>query len=382
MTLEPSKRIVIVAGEASGDMHGSRLVQAVRRLNPGVSFAGIGGQAMKDAGVKILFDSSRLAVVGVSEVMAHLLHIIRAQRIIRKYIAAQRPDLIILIDYPDFNLFVAAKAKKLGIPVLYYISPQLWAWRSGRVKKIKRTVSEMLVILPFEVDFYRKHGLNVSFVGHPLLDTVSDKPDSLPYARLGLDPNRPVVGLFPGSRIKEITNLMPCLTDAAAELSFKMPDVQFVIPLAPSIDRNYLESFIRDSKLNLSIVEDSAYDIMRMAQGIVAASGTVTLEAAIVGVPMVIVYKISRLSFLIGKALVNVPYIGLVNLVAQRYLVPELVQDEATGSKIAQELLRMLTDKKYSETIKLGLAEVRMRLGEPGASDRAAQIVSRMVSRE
>ena len=391
-------------------MHGANLVRAVHDINPEIDFWGLGGEKMREAGVKIPFDSTRLAVVGISEVFAHLWQIVQAQRLLRKAMRDKRPDLVILIDYPDFNLLLAAKARSLGIPVMYYISPQVWAWRSGRVKKIRRLVNRMVVILPFEVEFYRGHQMEVDFVGHPLLDIIKPTMDennspsppfskggthhipplekgdtggfsneSVFYKRFEIDRSRPIVGLFPGSRLQEVNRLMPSIIDAAGRLEEKIPGIQFVLPLAPTIDRRCVEDFIHSTGLKIRVIEDGIYDTMKAARAVIAASGTVTLEAAIMGVPMIIVYKVSKLSYLVGKIMVRVSHIGLVNLVAGRRIVPELVQEEVNGRRIAEEVHKIIVDEKYSRTMKNELEGVKNKLGGPGASARVAEIVCQMV---
>lgn len=382
MSRRSDKNILIVAGEASGDIHGANLVQAVRSVNPKVTFWGFGGERMHAAGVMIPFDSSRLAVVGISEVFVHLLQIVRAQRLLRKAMRDKRPDLVILIDYPDFNLLLAAKAKSLGIPVMYYISPQVWAWRSRRVKKIRRLVQRMVVILPFEMDFYHKHQVEVDFVGHPLLDIV--KPtmnDSFFYERFEIDRGRPIVGLFPGSRLEEVKRLMSPMVEAAKRLEEEISNIQLVLPVASSIDKRYVKNIIDQTGLKVKIIEDGAYNTMKVARAVIVASGTVTLEAAIMGVPMVIIYKVSRLSYLVAKMMVNIPYIGLVNLVAGRKIVSELVQEEANGQRIAEEVYKIMANETYSQTMKYELEEVKSKLGGPGASVRAAEIVCQILEK-
>lgn len=410
MSAGSAKNVLIVAGEASGDMHGANLVRAVHDINPEIDFWGLGGKKMREAGVKIPFDSTRLAVVGISEVFAHLWQIVQVQRLLRKAMRDKQPNLVILIDYPDFNLLLAAKARGLGIPVMYYISPQVWAWRSGRIKKIRRLVNRMAVILPFEVEFYRRHKMEVDFVGHPLMDIIkptmaennSPSPpfskgvthhipllekggsggfsnESVFYKRFEIDRSRPIVGLFPGSRLQEVNRLMPSIIDAAGRLEEKIPGIQFVLPLAPTIDRRCVEDFIHPTGLKIKVIEDGIYDTMKAARAVIAASGTVTLEAAIMGVPMIIVYKVSKLSYLVGKIMVRVSHIGLVNLVAGRRIVPELVQEEVNGRRIAEEVHKIIVDEKYSRTMKNELEGVKNKLGGPGASARVAEIVCQMV---
>ncbi len=363
-------------------MHGANLVRAVHDLDAKVAFWGLGGQRMRKAGVEIPFDATKLAVVGISEVFRHLWQIVGAQRLLRKAMRNERPDLVILIDYPDFNLLLAAKAKALGIPVMYYISPQVWAWRSGRVKKIRRFVEKMVVVLPFELEFYRKNQVDVDFVGHPLLDIVRPAVnDSVFCERYEIDRNRPIVGLFPGSRLQEVERLVPPMADAAGRLEKEIPGIQFVLPLAPTIDKKPINDFMRQTGLRVKVVEDGAYDTMKAARAVIVASGTVTLEAAIMGVPMVIIYKVSRLSYLAGRCMVKVPYIGLVNLVAGRKIVPELVQEEASGDRIAEEVYRIMVNEKYSATMRYELEEVKNKLGSAGASVRAAHIAYQLLNK-
>ncbi|MFH1146431.1 MAG: lipid-A-disaccharide synthase [Pseudomonadota bacterium] len=376
----PIKNVLIVAGEASGDMHGAKMVQAIKSIDHEVHFWGIGGPRMREAGVNTVFDAGRLAVVGISEVLTHIRQIIHAQNLMRSLMEEKKPDLLILIDYPDFNLLLAGRAKKLNLPVLYFISPQVWAWRAGRVNKIKELVKRMIVILPFEVEFYRRYDVKVDFVGHPLLDIVKPKMTPEEFREeFGLDSNMPVIGLFPGSRTQEVKRLLPCIIDAARILDRKMPGLRFLLPLAPAIDKTWVKGILQSEKLDIRILDGYAYEAMSVSRAIIAASGTVTLEAAIIGVPMVIVYKVSNLSYLVGKLLVDVPHIGLVNLVAGERIVPELVQGEARGERIAEEIYRISTDLEYETAIKRGLAAVQKNLGAPGASIRAAMIACEML---
>lgn len=376
----PIKNVLIVAGEASGDMHGAMLVQSIKSIDPEVHFWGIGGPRMRDAGVNTVFDAGRLAVVGISEVLTHIRQIINAQNLMRSLMEEKKPDLLILIDYPDFNLLLAAKAKRLNLPVLYYISPQVWAWRAGRVKKIKRLVQRMIVILPFEVEFYRRHDMKVDFVGHPLLDVVKPKMARKDFLKsVRLDDNVPIIGLFPGSRSHEVKRLLPCIIDAARILNRKIPGVRFLLPLAPAIDKSWVKGILEPENVDIRILDGHAYDAMSVSRAIIAASGTVTLEAAIIGVPMVIIYKVSSLTYIIGRLLGDVPHIGLPNLVAGKRIVPELVQGEAQGEKIADEIYRVTADSEYEMSVRLGLKAAQENLGTCGASNRAAMIACQML---
>lgn len=367
------KCIMIVAGEASGDLHGSKLVREMRKRNRDLFFSGIGGRALKQAGVRILVDASELSVVGITEVFSKISGICKAMAIGKRLLKSLRPDLLILIDFPDFNLHLAGTAKKLAIPVLYYISPQIWAWRPGRVNKIGKRVDHMAVILPFEEAFYRKHNVPATFVGHPLLET--DRSSNTPISLQEADPV-PVIGLLPGSRDGEVSRHLPVMLEAAKILSRRMKNVRFLISLAPSIEKNDAKTIIErmSADLKFELETDDVRNVFEKAKIVVAASGTVTLEAAISGVPMVIVYKVSRLSYWLGRAMIQVKNIGLVNLIAGKQIVPELVQNDASPEKIADRVDGMLSDPIGLEKMKNELLGIRNLLGHAGASGRTADI--------
>lgn len=374
---------MIVAGEASGDLHGSNLVKEALRLDPALSFFGIGGPHMREAGVETLVDSSEMAVVGIVEVLAHFGVIYRAYSALKRLIKTNPPDLLILIDYPDFNMLVAKVAKRAGVKVLYYISPQVWAWRTGRVKKIARLVDRMAVVFPFEVPFYEKAGVPVTFVGHPLADRVSPsmtRGDAL--AVFGLDPSRRVVGLFPGSRRGEIARLFPVIIESAKLLKDRHPGIQFILPLASSLTDADIAPQLAESGLEVVVARDKVYDVMQVCDAIVTVSGTVTLEIALMGVPMVIIYTVSPLTYEVGKRLIRVDHIGICNIVAGERVVPELVQDEATADRIAAEIGRYLDDPGHTEKTRAGLARVKEKLGSGGCSERVAGIVVEMLGKQ
>ena len=376
-----NKRIMIVAGEASGDLHGSNLVKEALRLDPRLSFFGIGGRRMRDEGVTILVDASEMAVVGLVEVISHFRVIYHAFSVLKKIIRTTPPDLLILIDYPDFNLHLANVAKRAGVRVLYYISPQVWAWRVGRVKKIAGLVDRMAVVFPFEVPFYEKEGVPVTFVGHPLVDTVHPtmtRPEA--QALFGLDPAGKTVGLFPGSRKGEIRNLMATIIDAAALLRKHYPDLQFILPLASSLSSADIAPFLGSNPLDIKIVEGKIYDVMLVCDAIISVSGTVTLEAALMGVPMVIIYRVSPLTYSVGKRLIKVDHIGICNIVAGERIVRELLQDEAEPGLIAAEIGRILTDDVYAREMQQKLAGVKSKLGAGGGSARVARLLIEMVT--
>jgi lipid-A-disaccharide synthase len=370
---------MIVAGEASGDLHGANLVKEAKRLDPALSFFGIGGPRMREAGVETLVDSSQMAVVGLIEVIAHFDVIGRAYLALKKIISADPPDLLILIDYPDFNLRIAKLAKRAGVRVLYYISPQVWAWRVGRVKKIGRVVDRMAVVFPFEVPFYEREGVPVTFVGHPLVDTVRPTMDrAAAQASFGLDPSRRTIGLFPGSRRGEIKRLLPTILASAKLLKERFADLQFILPLASSLTPADLAPFLDGSGLSVQVVADRGYDVIQVCDAIITVSGTVTLEIALLCVPMVIIYRVSPLTYEIGKRLVRIDHAGLCNIVAGERVVQELIQYEAEPVRIAAEIEHILTDREYAANMVAKLRGVRTRLGSGGGSRRVAELVLTM----
>jgi lipid-A-disaccharide synthase len=341
-------------------------------------FCGIGGPALRQAGVRILVDASELTVVGITEVFSKLSVILKGMGTIKKLLKSLKPDLLILIDFPDFNLQLAAKAKKLGIPVLYYISPQIWAWRRGRVKRIRRLVDHMAVILPFEKQFYIANNVPVTFVGHPLLDTALPTADQI-FAT-GVE-GQVTIGLVPGSRDNEIARHLPVMLDTADILKDRLKHVRFIISHAPSVARQQIEMIVAEhpGRIDVEILSDEVETVFGRSDVIVAASGTVTLQAAIHGTPMVIIYKVSPISFMMGRALVRVPNIGLVNLVAGRQLVPEFVQNAATAENISSAVADMLADRVQFTHLKKQLFALRNVMGGAGASDRVAQLALGML---
>lgn len=381
--IEPGrlKRVLIVAGEASGDLHGANLVKAVSRLAPEVRFLGIGGERLRRAGTELLAHSSELAVVGIAEVLTKLRSISRALRLVKTTLTREELDLAVLIDFPDFNLRVATHLKRHGVPIVYYISPQIWAWREWRIRKIKRLVDRMVVILPFERAFYRERGMDVTFVGHPLLDTVKPRWSRGEFLeRLGIDPKRRVVGLFPGSRDHEVRRLLPVMLEAASRMVHDLPNLRFLVSVAPDIPRRVVEGLVKLSRFPVDLVDRAPYDVMAASDLLLVASGTVTLEAAILNTPMVILYKVSSLTYWIGRMMARVPHIGLVNLVAGKPVAPELIQAEASSERAAREALSILTERERSCAMKSGLAAVREKLGASGASERAARVVLELMA--
>jgi lipid-A-disaccharide synthase len=368
------KRVLIIAGEASGDLYGGNLVKAIRTVDPSIYFLGVGGSHMKEAGVRLLRHAEEMAVVGLPGAK-RLLTIFEAFREVSASLTHWRPDLTILIDYPEFNLMVAGRAKRHGIPVMYYVSPQIWAWRSGRINTIRSRVDRMVVILPFEEKLYQEAGVKVSFVGHPLLDLIAlEDEEGSPCRRYGKNGSSQLIGLLPGSRSSEVSRLLPVMLDMAAILLDMIPKVHFLVPLAPTISREQIAPYLKGRNLPLTVVTDSTHEVIRACEMIVAASGTVTLEAAIMGTPLVVVYKVNPLTYWLGKRLVKVNHVALANIIAGEIVAPELIQHEVTPERIARESMKILNDHGRKEWIKRRLQDVREELGTPGASDKAAAI--------
>ena len=370
----------MVAGEVSGDLHGAHLMEAIHRIDPEVQFFGVGGERLEKMGMKLLYHSQSLSVVGITEVLLKIRSIMKALRGLKQSLDQERPDLIILIDFPDFNFRLAKIAHRKGIPILYYISPQVWAWRPKRVKSIAQWVKKMVVLFPFEVPFYEAAGVNVEWVGHPLLDIV--KPTlskEVAFQQFGLDPKRRTIALLPGSRMHEVKRLLPPLLASAQLIQREILDLQFIIPLAPGIPQAILSPWMGNISVPVKVVEGWTYDVMNLSELLITASGTATLEAAILGKPMVIVYKVSFFSYWIGRALIQVDHIGLVNLVAGKEIAPELIQKDVNPERLAEEALHILRDPILCRRMTESMAEVCQSLGEPGAAQRAAGIVTSLL---
>ncbi|MDO9264482.1 MAG: lipid-A-disaccharide synthase [Desulfosalsimonadaceae bacterium] len=367
------KRVMIIAGEASGDSHGAHVVSAMKRKDGTLVFCGIGGPALRAAGVDILIDANELSVVGITEVLVKLPQVFKSIATIKRALKELRPDLMILVDFPDFNLHIATIARKFGVPVLYYISPTVWAWRAGRIHKIKKNVDHMALILPFEQAYYTRHHIPATFVGHPILDYYHSETTA-PVERPADQPL--TVGLLPGSRNGEIEKNLPAMLAAASQLHNRFPDIRFLLSVAPTISRDWLETFVNPYKNNLHItlVEKNVVEIFQNSAVVIAVSGTVTLETAIHCVPMVIVYRVSPVSYMLGQALIQVEHIGIVNIIAGERIVPELIQKAVTPGNIARTVGAMLDDPQELAHIRDKLASVRAMLGEPGAAERTADI--------
>ena len=376
----PAQTVFIIAGEASGDLHASHLARKLLTLNPDLVLKGMGGDNMRRAGVDIMIDASELAVVGLVEVLANYRTIKRALEKLKLTITETPPDLLILVDYQEFNQRLAAYAKSIGVKVLFYIGPQVWAWRPKRVYKMGKIVDQMAVIFPFEVDLYRNANVPVEFTGHPLVEeVVPDKSAKEARELLELD-ELTTVGIFPGSRRGEIRRVLPIQLATAKKLLKKNPDLQFVLPLAESLDEEILDPYIDEIvSLRIAVINGKPYDVIQACDAIVTASGTATLEIALMGVPMAIVYKISWLTYFILKFMVSIDRIGLVNIVADKMIIREFLQGKARPGKIAEEIQRILSDKDYNETIRTELSLIREKLGDSSGTTHVAQLAYDMI---
>jgi lipid-A-disaccharide synthase len=375
MTAAP-RQLLVVAGEASGDLHGARLLSELRRLIPDLAPFGLGGDEMQAAGLTAVAHSSEISVVGITEVLKILPRAREIFATLLREVERRRPELAVLVDFPDFNLRLARQLKARGVRVVYYISPQVWAWRRGRVKTIAARVDRMLVLFPFEVDFYRDHGVDVVHVGHPLVDEVPLLPQAWESAQDAAGPFR--VALLPGSRTSEVEALLPTLLAAVRRLAADLP-IEVRIIKAPTISPELLEDAVELAGLPVEIILEDRFAAIADSHLALCASGTATLEVGLLGTPMIMVYRLARWTYLLAKLMVRLPYVSLVNLVLGRKVVPELIQAEANPERIAAEAARLLTDAGERDRMRQGLAEVRGRLGAGGASRRAAAEVASLM---
>lgn len=378
-----TKNIFIVVGEASGEAHAARVITELKQLEPELAVSGIGGEKLRDAGVDVVVDFSELAVMGIVEVLKRYRTIKSIFNQVVERLKTQRPDLLILVDYPGFNLKLAKEAKKLGIKVLYYISPKVWAWRKGRVKTISQVVDHMAVLFPFEVPIYQKANVPVTCVGHPLVDAVTSQLTMTEAkAKFSLDENKQVLGLFPGSRRSEVHALLPLMIQAAERVVNQHPNTEVVLPLAPGLNSELFDSILTQTQLPIRVVSGDFYELTRSCDAIVAASGTVTLEIALLGVPHFIIYKVSPITYRILKRLVKIPYVGLCNIVTSKGVITELLQDDVTVAHIEQELLDRLNrddSKAVAEDIR---QQVLTALGPSGGAINAAKLIQGMVAND
>ena len=371
-------RILISAGEASGDLHAGAVTRAIKQLDPEAEVFGMGGDRLREAGGEVLFDIKDHSLMGFVEVLKKLPDVWKLRNAFIDLMEERKPDVLLTIDYPGFNMRLAKLAKERGIKVVYFIAPQVWAWRPGRAAGVAKATDKIACIFPFEYDLYKSYGADIEFVGHPLVDTV--KP-SLPRKEAeelaGKRSGHPLILLMPGSRTMEIQRLLPVMLDAAKILKQKRPELEFAMPRAATIPKEKLAAPVKAAGLDVTLTEGHTYDIMSVADLAIATSGTVTLEAALCGLGCPILYKSSPVSFWIAKRVVEIPHIGLPNIVAGRLIEPELLQDECKPEKIAAMVLELLETERYRQ-LQQDLHEVREKLGKPGAVKRVAELVLRM----
>ena len=365
-----NKKIFIIAGEASGDLYGAKLASQLLEKNSDLKIFGMGGDLMRNAHVDLVVDAKDLAVIGLIDVLKNFGKIRDAFNKIKKAIIQEKPDLIILIDYPGFNLRLAKVAKKANVKVLYYISPQIWAWRYNRIKKIKRDVDHMAVILPFEAEIYRKENVPVTFVGHPLLDIVKPTMSKIEAQKtFGFKPEDRIVGLMPGSRKSEINYLLPTMLKAAEIIKESFPEIQFILPLASTLHECDLNEYLDKSTIAIKIIKNNSYNAMQICDAIIAASGTATLEITILGIPLVIVFKTAPLNAFLGRRLIKVKFFGLANLIAEKEIIPELLQEDVTAENIADKMKSILKDQFLQSKMIADFSVVKQKLSVPTKKD-------------
>jgi len=366
---------MIVTGEASGDLHGANLAKALKELQPGVRLVGVGGQHMRAAGVELVQGLHRLDVVGIPGPLM-IWKGLANMSTLKRFFRRESLDVVVFVDNPSMNLRLARVAAKFGHRVIYYIAPQIWAWGRHRINLIKRVVRRMIVILPFEESIYRDANVPCSFVGHPLLDDVAQRHDVVGLRKqLGLPVRGLILGVLPGSRHSEIQSLLPTMLEAAGRIRESFPDLHCVIGQAPTVAAEWVNEVIDQKTLPVTVVPDRPEEVMAAADLLLVASGTATLQAALVGTPMILAYRVSRLTYLLARMLLTVEHVGLVNLVAGRGVVPELLQSEMTAERLSAEALRLLKDRTRYDQMRDALGGIRAKLGSPGASLRAAEVV-------
>ncbi|MGM9519697.1 MAG: lipid-A-disaccharide synthase [Phascolarctobacterium sp.] len=371
-------KILISAGEASGDIHAAAVTAALKRIDSTTEVFGMGGDELRAAGGEVLFDIKEHGVMGFVEVIKKLPDLFKLRSDFARVMDERKPDCLVVVDYPGFNMKLAKVAHDKGIPVVSYIAPSAWAWNKGRAKNVAKIVDKVACIFPFEYDVYKEAGAPVEFVGHPLLDIVHPAMERAEAeAWVGKESDRPLVLLMPGSRLMEIEKMLPILLEGAKLLKKQMPQVQFAMPRAGTIPMELLQSKIKASSLEIKITEGHNYDLFSVADLALATSGTVTLEAALCGLPSVIVYRTSALNAFIARRVINIPNIGLPNIVAGRQILPELLQEDFTPAKVANTAMELLAPERRSQ-LEANLAFMKARLGEPGAVNRVAQLILRI----
>ncbi|MDF1584341.1 MAG: lipid-A-disaccharide synthase [Methyloprofundus sp.] len=375
-----SKKIMLVSGESSGDQHAANLFLELKKRCPDIQGIGMGAKKMAAAGIDLRYDSSTLGVIGVIEVIKRYAEINRALKAMQQLLLEQRPDLLICVDYKEFNFKLATFAKKHGIKVLFYVSPQIWAWRPGRVVKYGKVIDMMAVIFPFEVPFYEKENVPVRYVGHPSVDKVHAKRSKVAdFQAFDLVKDQPVIGILPGSRTDEINRMLPIMLQAAEKIQKAIPGVQFVLPQADSVSDELLQASFQHSRVPVKTIKNQFYDTVQCCDAVMTVSGTATLEIALLTVPMLVAYKLSAITYLLAKILVDTEFIGLPNIVAGKSVVREFIQHEATPQNLAAEILHILRDKEYAASIREGLRTVQLEIGAGGGSENMAELALEML---
>jgi lipid-A-disaccharide synthase len=369
------------AGESSGDKHAANMFIELTKQSPKIKGIGMGGTKMQDAGVEIKYDSSAIGVIGLVEVVKHYGEIRRALALMKRLVSEEKPDLLVCVDYKEFNLKLAQFAKKQGIKVLFYVSPQVWAWRPGRVVTYGKAIDMMAVIFPFEKKFYEAENVPVEYVGHPSIDKVRPQYDKEEgFAQFSLKAGKPVIGLLPGSRVGEINRMLPIMLSTAEKLAQAHDGIQFILPQADSITDELLQSYLEKSAVSITVVKGQPYDAIQCCDAVMTASGTATLEVALLKVPMVIAYKLAATTYSLGKRLVNTQFIGLPNIIAGKSVVKELIQQEATVENLAREVSNILENKTYRHKMIGELTTIKEKLGKGGGSKNMANLALKMLA--
>ena len=376
------QHFLIIAGEASGDLHGSMLVSEIKTCLPEARFTGMGGARMQKAGVDRFFGIERMGAVGFVEVLWDFVHYYNVYQTLMKQIATRSYDAVILIDYPTLNLRLAKQARRFDCPVFFFISPQIWAWRKGRIRTIRESVSKMFVILPFEEKLYLDAGVDAEFLGHPFVDLVRpSRTREESQKKYSLSPKLKTIGLLPGSRMNEVNSLLGVMVQAAEKILSELGSCRFLLPVADSIDPDLIRKRLGDNPLGIQLLEGQSYDVMNSCDMLIIASGSATLEAGIIGCPMVIIYKLNPLTYFLAKLLVNAPLVGLVNIVAEEEVVPELIQNKVTAENISAEVLAVLRAPEKEKAIRERLLKIKNTLGKPGVMKVVAKRIAVFMER-
>ncbi len=382
MLSHSSVKICFSAGESSGDSHAANLYLELKKTIPELNAIGMGGAKMSQAGISLCYDSSKIAVIGAIEVIKHYVEIRRVLKKMQQLLLNEKPDLLICVDYKEFNFQLAKFAKKHGIKVLFYVSPQVWAWRKNRVKKYGAVIDMMAVIFPFETAYYEAENVPVRYVGHPSIDKVIPRfTKSVAIKNFALNADAPIIGLVAGSRVNEIKRLLPVMLAAAKQLKTDFPNAQFILPQADSLSDDLIQTYLKQANFQVTVIKNQPYDVMQCCDAIMTCSGTATLEIALLGIPMVICYRLNSLTYQLGKWLVKMRFIGLPNIIFGEAIVKELIQDDATAENLVAEIKRLLTDSEAAQNCRADLEIVRKKLGKGGGIQNMAALVLEMLQR-